>query len=174
MASQTATKSSREREVAGQDISTSVPVNSADNPVHGKIQDRISGRAYDLYKQGGDQHGQHMQHWLRAESEILPAIPEIRESSSWFTVNVPLRGFNASEIEVSVKPDHAIIAAEKQQSSASEPGRSSDVFEQTFYTKASWPSSVEPETASAYLKNDILTLTVKRASGDSVGSKSST
>jgi HSP20 family molecular chaperone IbpA len=172
MPTQGAAKSSRENEGAAKGVSASIPVNSARDQVNGRLQERISGRAYDLY-QRGQENGQDLRHWLQAESEILPEIPEIRESSSWFTVNVPLRGFNANEIQVTVEPNYAIVAAEKQESSASEPARASDVLEQTIYTQATWPSPVDPKTASAYLKNDILTLTVKRSDGNSADVNSS-
>ena len=40
---------------------------------------------------------------------------------------------------------------------------SSNSSSESVYFQASWPSEVDPATASAYLKNDSLTLTVKRA-----------
>src|SRR5206468_288354 len=114
-----AAKSFKEKEGAANEASASVAVNAARDQVRQKLQDRISGRAYELYQQSGYEHGQHLRHWLQAESETLPVIPEIRESSSWFTINFPLRGFDAGEIQVVVEPHYAIVAAEKQGSSLS-------------------------------------------------------
>ena len=145
------------------DTPSTVAVNAKRDQIHHRVKERIAGRAYDLYQQGGNQHGDDMRHWLQAESEILSTVPEIRESSSWFTVNIPLKGFSPSEVHVSVEPRSALVVAEKEQISNSEAGRSSDVFEQSVFTTAKWPIDVDPDTASAYLKNGVLTLTVKRA-----------
>jgi HSP20 family molecular chaperone IbpA len=145
------------------DSSATVPVNSSNEQIRERIRERIALRAYDLFQQEGNQEGHDMRHWLQAESEIVTDVPEIRESASWFTVNVPLRGFTANEVQVTVEPQIALIAAEKQQVSASEPRRPSGVFEHGIFTTAKWPVEVDPNTASAYLKNGVLTLTVKRA-----------
>src|SRR6266478_3349213 len=113
--------------------SSPIPANSAIHQVYDRIRERIARRAYDLYQQNGNQDGQDMRHWLQAESEILSEVPEIRESGSWYTVNIPLRGFAAGEVQVSVEPRVAIIAAEKHQVTPSASGRGSDVFEQTIF-----------------------------------------
>ena len=143
--------------------SSPIPANSAMHQVHGRIRERIARRAYDLYQQDGNQPGQDMRHWLQAESEILTDVPEIRESGCWYTINVPVRGFAASEVQVSVEAQRAIVAAEKQEVTASEPGHASNVLEQAVFARAKWPIAVDPATASAYLINGVLTLTVKRA-----------
>jgi HSP20 family molecular chaperone IbpA len=145
------------------DSSFAIPVNSTPERVHDRVRERIANRAYDLYQQDGGGHGQDMRHWLQAESEILRDVPEIRESASWYTINVPLRGFAANEVQVSVERRLAVVAAEKQQVTPSEPGRGSDVLDESIYASAKWPTDVDPNTASAYLKDGVMTLTVKRA-----------
>jgi HSP20 family molecular chaperone IbpA len=142
--------------------SSPIPANSAIHQVYDRIRERIARRAYDLYQQDGNQPGHELRHWLRAESEILTDVPEIRESGSWYTINVPLRGFTAKEVRVSVEAQRAIVAAEKLEVAASEPGRASNVLEQVVFARAKWPINVDPTTASAYLMNGVLTLTVKR------------
>ena len=143
--------------------SSPIPANSAIRQVYDRIRERIARRAYDLYQQDGNRPGQDMRHWLQAESEILTDVPEIRESGCWYTINVPLRGFAANEVQVSVEAQRAIVAAEKQEVTASEPGQASNVLEQAVFARARWPIDVVPATASAYLMNGVLTLTVKRA-----------
>src|SRR5882724_4025739 len=130
--------------------SSPIPANSAINQVYDRVRERIARRAYDLYQQDGNQPGHDLRHWLQAESEILTDVPEIRESGSWYTINVPLRGFAANEVRISVEAQRAIVAAEKREVTASEPASAYNVLEQA-------------ATASAYLMNGVLTLTVKRA-----------
>jgi len=154
--------SSQSAAMPKKESSSAVRVNSTGHEIQDRIRERVACRAYDLYQLDGAQHGKHLRHWLQAESEILGEVPEIRESGCWYTVNVPLRGFSASEVQVSVEPRRAIVAAEKQEVTPSEPGRASDVLERAIFMTAKWPAEVDPETASAYLKNGIMTLTVKR------------
>jgi HSP20 family molecular chaperone IbpA len=155
MSSQTAPARSKEPPAA-------VSINSSKD-LQERAQARIASRAYELYEQDGRNHGEDMSHWLRAESEILKRVPEIHESSSWFTINVPLKGFAAGEIRVNIEPRYALIAAERQPSSGTDEDSGVDSLEQSSFAVAKWPSEVDPSTASAYVKDGILTLAVKRA-----------
>jgi HSP20 family molecular chaperone IbpA len=159
--------SSRSAATPTKDPASSIPINAAKDHVHRRVKERIAGRAYDIFQQRGNHHGEDMRHWLQAESEILNQVPEIRESGSWYTINVPLRGFAASEVQISLEPRYTVVAAEKEQVAGGQPGPASDVFVQALFTSAKWPHEVDPATASAYLKNGVLTLTVKQANADS-------
>jgi HSP20 family molecular chaperone IbpA len=156
MASQTAPAKSKEAPAA-------VPVNSSKHPLHEHAQSRIASRAYELYEQDGRGHGDDMSHWLRAESEILNRVPEVHESSSWFTINVPLEGFSAEEVHVNIEAHRAIIAAARIKPSGNDPGSDEGSLQDAMFAVAKWPSEVDPSTASAYLKDGTLTVAVKRA-----------
>jgi HSP20 family molecular chaperone IbpA len=156
MSSQPAPAKSKEAPAA-------VPVNASKDQLHEHAQSRIASRAYELYEQDGRNHGDDRSHWFRAESEILTRIPEVRESSSWFTINLALKGFSAEEVQVNVEPHHAIIAAARKQSGTSSQEGAESSFQETTFAVAKWPSEVDPETASAYLKDGTLTVAVKRA-----------
>ncbi len=144
-------------------VPESIPVNSPEHNVNDRLQSRVSRRAYELYEHNGRNNGEDLLHWLQAESEILSSVAEIRESGAWFTINVAINGFAAKEIQVSVEPRHAVIAAAKAESSGEGSGAASDVLHQGIFLLAKWPEEVDPSTASAYLLNDNLNLTVKRA-----------
>src|SRR6266478_3017428 len=74
--------SSRSAATQSKDTPSTVAVNIKKDQVRYRVNERIAGRAYDLYQQEGNRHGEDMRHWLQAESEILSSVPEIRESSS--------------------------------------------------------------------------------------------
>ena len=155
--------SSQTAATRGEDSPAKISVDSRTDRLQDRVRTRIASRAFELYQREGNRPGQDLRHWLQAESELFMTVAEIRESSSWFTINVALDGFEASEIEVSVEAQRAIIAAEKQPASWRERGGSSDDLGHTVFTRANWPDAVDRNTASAYLKNGMLTLTVKRA-----------
>jgi HSP20 family molecular chaperone IbpA len=157
MANQSQTAATKAKE----STSSPIPIDRENRQIHDRLNDEISRRAYSLYEQNGSD-GQDMANWLAAESQILRRIPEIRESSSWYTVNVPLQGFTADQIRVTVEPSRAIIAAEREEGIEDSSEVKGGVSRESAYLVAEWPSDVDPATASAYLKNDSLTLTVKR------------
>ncbi len=132
--------------------------------VGNRANDAVARRAYSLYLASGGGDGQDVAHWLQAESEVLTRVPDIRESSSWYTVNVPVQGFSPEQIEVGVDENRAVICADKT-SSNNESGKDGGATSESIFMFAEWPSAVDPSTASAYVKGDALTLTVKRAEG---------
>jgi HSP20 family molecular chaperone IbpA len=160
MASQTATAKSKD---------TSFPISVQKECQH--LKDRankaVARRAYALYLSEGAREGDDLNHWLRAESEVLRRVPEIRESSLWYIVNVPFIGFEPEQIQVGVDETGVIITADKIQTSG-ERKADGDSFRESLFLVATWPSSVNPSTASAYLKGESLTLTAKRAEGGSL------
>jgi HSP20 family molecular chaperone IbpA len=116
----------------------------------------VSKRAYELFEERGRVDGEDVSHWLRAEGELCIPLPEVHQSGAWYTVSAPLVGVPADHIKVSVEDGVALIAAE----SASD--REARKFSATFYA-VRWPENVNPETASAYLKNGTLTLVARKA-----------
>ncbi len=156
MASQTAAIKSKEQAVP-------VEIKKGDRQLADRANDAVASRAYALFLAAGAADGQDLANWLQAESEVLSRIPEIRDSSSWFTVNVPLPAFSADQIQVSVSEENAIIAADKTQNADGRTSKDGASTRESMFLVANWPSAVDPSTASAYLKDGGLTLTVRRA-----------
>jgi HSP20 family molecular chaperone IbpA len=161
MASQTATAKSK-------DTSFPISVQKECQHLKDRANNAVARRAYALYLSEGARDGDDLNHWLRAESEVLRRVPEIRESSSWYIVNAPLRGFEPEQIQVGVDETGVIITADKTQTSGEPKAADGDTFRESLFLVATWPSSVDPSTASAYLKGESLTLTAKRAEGGSL------
>jgi HSP20 family molecular chaperone IbpA len=125
------------------------------------MKHKVARRAYELFERGGRAEGHDMRHWLQAESEILSKIPEIRETPSSYTVNVPVHGFKPEEMYVGVDANRTLILAEKQESGDGRKGQEGFSRESLFLA-AEWPAPVDPATASAQIKSGALILTVKR------------
>jgi HSP20 family molecular chaperone IbpA len=153
MASQTGTSLSR-------DTSVPVGVRRNDRQLSDRANDAVARRAYSLFLADGAADGKDLEHWLKAESEILTRIPDIRESGPSYTIAVPLPGFTPEEVDVNVDENAAIIVANKQQ-----PEGTRDVSRESVFLVANWPTAVDPATASANIRNQNLTLTVKRLGG---------
>ncbi len=155
MSTQTATVKSKY-------VPVPIPINSANNEAKDALRSRIEQKAFELYEHDGANHGEDLLHWLKAESEVLTRVPEVQESSSWFSVNVPLKGYSAGDIQVSVEPTRAVISAKTRRSEAVDSTAESNSFLHAIFLLVKWPSAVDPSTASAYFQNDALNLTAKR------------
>lgn len=79
------------------------------------IHHLIARRAYHLFADSGFADGHDLDHWLRAEQELLhPAPVELRETDSHFNLRVELPGFREDEITVAVEPLRVIICGEHE------------------------------------------------------------
>jgi HSP20 family molecular chaperone IbpA len=140
------------------DTSVPVSVKRNDRQLSDRANDAVARRAYSLFLADGAADGKDKEHWLRAESEILTRIPDIREFGPSYAVTVPLPGFNADEIDINVDENAAMIVANRSEGSLDR----GNIGRESIFLVASWPTAVDPATASANIRNGNLTLTVKR------------
>jgi HSP20 family molecular chaperone IbpA len=154
--------SSQAGAVTAREFPTTIPINHENRRVVDSLKQKVARRAYELFEHGGRAEGNDMRHWLQAESEILSKIPEIRETSSSYTVNVPVQGFKPEDIYVGVDANRTLILAEKQESADGRKGQESGFSRESLFLAAEWPTPVDPATASAQIKGGNLILTVKR------------
>ena len=76
-----------------------------------EIQERIAQRAYELFEERGREHGNDLDDWLRAESEILlPIAVKTYEFEDTFITHAQVPVLTADEIQVSVEQRRIVIA----------------------------------------------------------------
>jgi hypothetical protein len=79
----------------------------------GKIRKAIERRAYELYERdgsrGGSKDGSDQEHWFRAEKELTIQGPTCSIENDEVTVRLPLEGFSASTVLVSISACSALI-----------------------------------------------------------------
>ena len=113
-----------------------------------KFRQCVQDRAYQHYERQGNAHGQQDAHWLQAERELLQHAPPVHESGPWSTANIPLKNNDPRDIQVLVLENRATVAL------ANPPA----------YLLIRWPTRVDPATAAAYLKGNMLVVTAKHFS----------
>lgn len=125
----------------------------------------IAARAYDLFVQRGSQLGNHLEDWLRAESELLRTAPaKILEDGDRVTAVIAAPGFKPEEIEVSIKDNFLIVSGETKTDEKQEDGTMfyNEWTSSQFFRKLRLPAEVEPESVDATLKDGVLRLTMKK------------
>jgi HSP20 family protein len=130
-----------------------------------EVSQNIARRAYEFFEARGGEIGQSLDDWFRAESELLRPVPiEINQTDKQITVRAEAPGFKAEEIKVSVEPSRLIISGESE-------GKTEEKTEQTVYNELrsrqfcraiELPGEVDPQRATATLKDGVLELTLDK------------
>ena len=124
---------------------------------HHKVRQRVSQRAYDIYRDSGSQDGNDYEHWIQAENEVLQRGIEVRESGSWLAFNATIPDGSADNVEVCLTPTNVFVRAENRAEAGSQEGTDREIF-----LTQDLKTEIEPLTASATLKDQKLTIMVKK------------
>jgi len=136
-----------------------------------ELNDAISRRAFELFEGDGGTFGRDLDHWFKAEGELLhPAHVQIKESDDAIIVNAEVPGFNASELQLSLEPRRLTISGKKQSSSEEKKGNVlySERCSNELLRSVELPVEVSVSHATATLNNGILELTAPKAAARSV------
>ena len=129
---------------------------------HHKVRQSISQRAYDIYQNSGSQDGNDYEHWIQAENEVLQRGIEVRESGSWLAFNASIPDGTADNVEVCLTPTSVIVHAEKIESTNTTGVQAEEVMQREIFLTQDLNTEIEPSTASATLKDQKLTIMVKK------------
>jgi len=130
-----------------------------------ELENRISERAYDLFRSSGFTDGHDLEDWLLAESELLGQMPvEVTETENELMVNAGLPGFSEKDIEIRVEPHRLFINGKREEKSENEKKG------QTLYSERSnqmfraidLPAAVDPDKAKATLSKGELEITLPK------------
>ena len=130
-----------------------------------EISDSIARRAFEIFESSGRISGRDHEDWLKAEAELLhPIHLDIAESDEEVTVRAEVPGFSARELEIRLAPRRLAITGKrqtKQEQSAENTVYSERCVDQVFRL-VELPAEVNPEKATATLKDGILQLRYQR------------
>jgi len=132
-----------------------------------ELYDAIARRAFELFEGDGRMDGRELDHWFKAESEMLhPSHVQIRESDDALTVDAEVPGFNANDLRISLEPRRLIISGRRQT-------KNEDTKNHVVYNECSssellrsieLPTEVNVSRATATLTDGVLELNVAKAS----------
>jgi len=129
------------------------------------VFDTISRRAYEIFENDGRIFGHDLEHWLKAEKELLhPVQLEINETDEAFHIKAEVPGYNEKELEVRVEPRRLVIAGKHEASKEQKKGKTvySEISSDQLLRAVHLPAEVESEKVEATLKNGVLELTVPK------------
>src|SRR5438270_5434089 len=146
---------------------TSVPLSALTTPtflagqeaddLEQSVGTKVRERAEMLFEQSGRVPGNDEANWLQAESEILRADVEIRESGTWVSVKAPMADCDGRGMQIVVRPKRVLGRAKKTESQPGAPPEPSE----TFFV-ASLPVEVDPRSGAASFRDHNLLLMIKK------------
>lgn len=130
-----------------------------------EIYSAIQRRAFQLFEDEGRISGRDLDHWLRAEAELLhPAHVQVRESDEAIIVDAEVPGFSANELKLSLEPCRLTISGKKQVAAENRKGNVlySERCSDELLRSVELPVEVHASRATATLNNGILELTAPK------------
>jgi HSP20 family molecular chaperone IbpA len=127
-----------------------------------KVRQSVSHRAYDIYRESGGIDGNDYQHWIQAENEVLQRGLEVRESGSWLALNASIPDDSADNVEVCLTPTSVTVRAEKSEPTTDANMHAQGVTQRQIFLTHDLNTEIDPSTASATLKDQKLTIMVKK------------
>jgi HSP20 family molecular chaperone IbpA len=130
-----------------------------------ELYEAIARRAFELFEGDGGISGRDLDHWFKAEAELLhPAHVQIRDSDDAIMVAAEVPGFSANELQVSLEPRRLTISGKKQSSSEQKKGSVlySERCSNELLRSVELPVEVNTPRATATLDNGIFELTVPK------------
>ena len=138
------------------------------------IQQRIAERAYSLFEASGRLDGNDLGHWIQAESEILQRGLEVRESGTWLAISGSLPDIAPEDVEIYLEPQRVLVRAAKRSEVRNQESETQQPPEQEMFLVEDLKTEVEPTTASASVRDQQLTLMVKKRHVESAAARAAT
>lgn len=80
-----------------------------------RIHDELSRRAFQIFEREGKFFGRDLEHWLKAEKELLhPAPVSVEEFERELIIDAEVPGFAASDLKVCLEPRKLTISGKKE------------------------------------------------------------
>ncbi|MGB6624631.1 MAG: Hsp20 family protein, partial [Candidatus Acidiferrales bacterium] len=131
-----------------------------------RIHDDIARRAFEIFENAGGFLGHDLDHWLKAEAELLhPVHVNITESDDGLTVRAEAPGFDLGELEVSLEPRRLTITGKKE-TTKEDKKKGKIVYKEQCSSELlrviDLPMEVDAAKATATLKNGVLELNMPK------------
>jgi HSP20 family protein len=125
----------------------------------------IARRAFELFEKEGCPSGRDVEHWLKAEAELLFPVPiTLMESDDALTVQAAVPGFSAADLQVSVESGRLTIGGKKESKDEQKKGKA--IYREQSSTEIlrviSLPAAVDASRATATLTSGVLELVLPK------------
>ena len=126
-----------------------------------QMQQAIARRAFELFEGDGGLFGRDLEHWFKAEAELLhPVHVSITEADDALAVRAEVPGFGPNDLEVSIESRRLTIGGKKESREERKKGKT--IYQERCSNEIlrviDLPAEVDATKATATLKNGVLSL----------------
>lgn len=149
--------------LAPKDLASTEPKTMLDRV--NRIHENIARRAFEIFESDGGFWGRDLDHWFKAEAELLhPTHISVTESDDAVNVEAEVPGY-ASDLQVSLDPRRVTISG-KRETSKEDKKRGKTVYQERCSSEllriVDLPAGVDATQATATVKNGILALSMPK------------
>ena len=130
-----------------------------------QMQEAIARRAFELFMDEGAPHGRDLEHWLKAEAELLHPVPvSVTETEDALTVRAEVPGFTAADLQIGVEPGRLTIGGRKESKEEQKKGKVVQREESSaeILRILTLPVAVDASKATATLTNGVIELVLPK------------
>ena len=132
-----------------------------------QVHENIARRAFEFFEKDGGRFGHELDHWFKAEGELLhPVHMTITESDDALTVQAEVPGFNTNELQISLEPKRLTISG-KRESRREGKNKGSVVYQEECSSELlrviDLPVEVDATKTTSTLKNGVLELNIPKS-----------
>src|SRR5574337_2218855 len=136
-----------------------------------EIEQRVSERAHELFRDQGWQAGREDEYWLQAEKELLWwPCGELVQTDGALKASFALAGLTAKDVKVLVEPNHLTVRAATQHEDRKDEGTChfGEFHRGELYRSLALPSTIIPDKAQAEISEGMLTVILPKGNGGAV------
>jgi HSP20 family molecular chaperone IbpA len=131
-----------------------------------RMHENIARRAFEFFESAGSFFGHELEHWFKAEAELLhPVHISISESDESLHVQAEVPGFGVNELAVSLEPWRLTISGKKE--TGKESKKEKTIYKERCASEllrvVDLPVEVDPVKTTATLKNGVLELDMAKS-----------
>jgi HSP20 family protein len=127
-----------------------------------KMEERITNRAHEIFRQNGSIFGRELDDWFKAEKELIWKPPvELKERDNLYEVHAAIPGMEPKDIKIDVTPEELLIRGETKTERKDERGGQiyySEFESGSLFRSIRFPKRVDPNRVRAEMKNGLLTV----------------
>jgi HSP20 family molecular chaperone IbpA len=131
-----------------------------------EVHAMIARRAYELFANRGCEHGQDLQDWLAAESDIVHVCRhDLRESAEAVVLRAELpNSFKADQLPLSVEPRRLVVSGERELDTICGGAYTAHIEKRTrrILRMHELPSTVDPSKTTATLTDETLEIVMPK------------
>jgi HSP20 family protein len=124
-----------------------------------RINKRVMGRAYEIFRQRGERLGSALEDWLAAERETLwtPPIEVCRTNADVF-VEVAVAGVKPDQLDIKVTPESLLVQSDIDHDHATKAGEvvTCEFEPGRLFRVVTWPARIDPATVIAEYRDGML------------------